>query len=219
MGLADRFRPIVPKDIARELGSAGLRSILRLMADAYGDLEARKCVMSNSDEDSITEEWYVCIQQRWKQDSRLSYIPVHQKSDATRAKARGKSPTVDFCFRDGFDDRSYFGVECKLLDEGSKKHIKAYLDDTEGIGRFVSGRYSAPSGAGAMAGYVRTGSCDKVAASLRTDIRKLTGNPKLTKSRTLSTFAYLYESRHTRNCPVATFRCYHLLLGFNCDEA
>ena len=219
MGLADRFRASVPRNIAKDLGSAGLTRILRLMVGAHRDLEARGCTTATTNEDSITEEWYVHILLRWKESPLMSCIPVHQKGDATKAKSRGKPPTVDFCFRDGFDSRSYFGVECKLLDESEKKYLKAYLHDTEGIGRFLSGRYSAYSGVGAMAGYVRSGSCDKVAASLRRDIQKLDGKPTLRKSRILSNFDQLYESRHTRDCPVAAFLCYHLLLGFNCDDA
>ena len=215
MGLADHIRPNVPKDIAKELGTAGLTCLLQLMADAYQDLKARKCIRADSKEDSITEEWFVHIQQRWKQKPAMSCIPIHQKQDATKAKPRGKHPTVDFCFRDCFDKRSYLGAECKLLDEGDRRYFKAYLDNTEGIGRFLDGRYSAHSGAGAMVGYVRSGSCDKVAASLEQAIQKLDGKPNLKKSQPLSRFDHLYESRHTRNCPVAGFLCYHLLFGFN----
>ena len=219
MGLADYIPPDVPKDIAKELGAAGLTCLLQLMVDAYHDLKARKCIGADSKEDSITEEWLVHILQRWKQKPTISCIPIHQKGDAAKAKPRGKPPTVDFCFRDRFDSSSYFGVECKLLDEGDRRRLRAYLDDTEGIGRFLNGRYSAHSGAGAMVGYVRSGSCDKVAASLRRDIQNLDGKPKLKKSRMLSTFDQLYESQHTRNCPVAGFLCYHLLFGFNCSAA
>lgn len=219
MGLADHIPPDVPKDIAKQLGAAGLTCLLQLMADAYHDLKARKCIRADSKEDSITEEWLVHILQRWKQKPTISYLPFQQKEDATKAKPRGKPPTVDFCFRDGFDDRVYFGAECKLLDEGNRRYLKAYLDDTEGIGRFLNGRYAAHAGAGAMVGYVRFGSCDNVAASLGEAIQKLDGKPKLKRSQTLSRFDQLYESHHTRNWPVAGFLCYHLLFGFNCSAA
>lgn len=219
MGLVDHVRPSVPKDIAKELGSAGLTCLLQLMADAYQDLKARQCIRADSSEPSITEEWVVLIEQRWKQAPTVSYIPFHEKQDATKAKPRGRRPTVDFCFRDGFDSRVYFGAECKLLDEGDRKHLRAYLDDTDGIGRFLDGRYSAHSSAGAMVGYVRAGSCDRVAASLGKAIQNLGGRPKLSESRPLSGFDHLYESQHTRTCQVAEFLCYHLLFGFGCSAA
>lgn len=214
MGLAEHIRPSVPKDIVKELGSAGVACILQLMADAYQDLKTRQYVQPDTSEDTITEEWFVHIQLRWRQKPTISCIPVHQKQDPTKSKARGKSPTVDFCFRDCFDYRSYFGAECKLLDAGNATHLNAYLDDTRGIGRFVDGRYAAYAGAGAMVGYVRSGRCDDVVASLRGAIHALSGRPKLKKSRPLSGCDHLYESEHLRSCEVPEFLCYHLLLGF-----
>jgi hypothetical protein len=216
MGFSHHARPSVPKDIARELGSAGLSCLLQLMVDAYRDLEVRQWVQADTGEDAITEEWLVHILLRWRQRPEMSWVPLQQKQDATRAKSVGKPPAVDFCFRDGLDFRVYFGAECKLLDAGNNTYLKAYLDDEKGIGRFLSGRYASCSGAGAMVGYVRSGSCDEVAASLGMAIQALKGKPRLEKSHLLSVFNQLYESRHSRACPVAEFLCYHLLFGFNC---
>jgi hypothetical protein len=61
MGLADRIRPTVPRDIAKELGPAGLACLLQLMIDAYSDLRARNCIRPGTSEDTITEEWFVHI--------------------------------------------------------------------------------------------------------------------------------------------------------------
>ena len=219
MGLVDHIRQTVPKDIVRELGPAGVACLLQLMADAYLDLRTTRFVQSDTSEDTITEEWFVYIQRRWRQKPAISFIPVHQKQDTAKSKARGKSPTVDVCFRDCFDNRSYFGAECKLLDAGNRTHLAAYLDDTKGIGRFVDGRYASNAGAGAMVGYVRSGTCDSVVTSLEHAIQRLSGKPKLTKSRPLRAFDQIYESQHSRDCQVAEFLCYHLLLGFNCSAA
>ena len=215
MGLADQVRPPVPKDIAKELGPAGLSCLLRIMADAYQDLKARQWVRADSSEDSITEEWYVFVLERWRQTPAISCIPIHQKQDATRAKSRGRPPTVDFCFRDCFDTRSYFGAECKLLDEGNQTHLAAYLDNIKGIGRFLDGRYAAHSSAGALVGYVRTGQCENVAASLQQAIQGLDGKPRLKRSVLLQDFHHLYESEHSRACPLPRLLCYHFLFGFD----
>lgn len=220
MGISDHTRPDIPKDIAKELGCAGLQCLLQLMVDAYENLAARQVVKIDTRENAITEEWFMDISLLWKEKPGIALIPLLQKEDATKTKSqRGSPPTIDFCFRDGFDGRVYFGAECKLLDETKARYLNAYLDSEEGIGRFLDGRYAACAGAGAMVGYVRSGSCDNVAKSLGQDIQGLNGNPKLSKSQMLSNFKQLYESQHTRNCPIAEFLCYHLLFGFNCNAA
>jgi len=214
VGLANGSRQSVPRDVAEVLGAAGVTRLLQLMVDAYRDLRSRQCVTANSSENSITEEWFVHIQQRWRQTPAISLIPFHQKEDATKAKARGGVPTIDFCFRSYFDRESYFGAECKLLDEGNATHLRAYLDSKEGIGRFLDGRYGANTGVGAMVGYVRSGVCEKVAETLSDRIPRLEGEPNLGKSHTLKNFDQLYETQHKRQCPVADFLCYHFLFGF-----
>jgi len=216
MGIANYVRPNVPPDVVKKLGAAGLTNLLQLMADSYRDLKEMGFVQADSRENTITEEWLVQISARCQQKPTSSYVPIQQKEDSTKAKSRGNPPTVDFCFRHRFDNRVYFGAECKLLDEGSKKYLEAYLSEKEGIGRFLDGRYSSHSGAGAMVGYVRSGSCAKVAESLEIAIQKLAGTPKLNKSQVLSNFDQLYESLHTRECPINEFRCFHLLFGFDC---
>jgi len=218
MGLADQVRPSVPKDIVKELGPAGVACLLQIMADAYLDLKARRWVRMDSSEDSITEEWYVYVLERWKQTPAISCFPIHQKQDTTRAKTRGRPPTVDFCFRDCFDACSYFGAECKLLDGGNETHLAAYLDRRKGIGRLLDGRYSAASSAGAMVGYVRTGECETVAASLKQAMTMLEETPSLQRSALLSRLYHLYESRHNRPSPLRKFLCYHFLLGFEASN-
>ena len=218
MSISDRACQRVPKDIAEELGLAGIARLLQLMVDAYRDLKARKCIAADSSEDSITEEWFVHIQQRWRNEPAIALVPVHQKADATEAKSRGRHPTVDFCFRDSYEARSYFGVECKLLDEGNTRHLGDYLDDTRGIGRFLRRRYAAYAGAGAMAGYVRIGSPNHVAEILKTALANVTDKVILARSGLLPGAPHLYESRHRRDRAraVAAFLCYHLLLAFEC---
>jgi hypothetical protein len=217
MRIADNTSASVPSDLARRLGSEGIRQLLKIMVDAYRDLYKRQWVRADSPEDSITEEWFVCIQKRWKPDNAYGLIPVPQKQDTGQAKTRGRPPTIDFCFRDGLSSQSYFGAECKLLDQGSSRHLKAYMDDTEGIGRFLSGKYAACTGAGAMVGYVRRGDCHVVAGELAKGIEQLAGKPKLLKSQPVESFEQLYESKHTRREGVSPFVCFHLLLAFNCS--
>ena len=142
-----------------------------------------------------------------------------QKQDRAKAGSRGGPPTIDFCFRDVFRREAYFGAECKLLDEGSSKHLRDYLDDRKGIGRFLRGKYASRVGAGAMVGYVRQGDCNVVAKDLARGISRLEGKPRLSKPKPLPRFDQLYESEHKRRSDVSPFVCYHLLFAFDCSAA
>ena len=216
MEIADNGPSSVPIDIAKRLGEQGIRHLLTLLTNAYHDLYARQWVKADSSEDSITEEWFVHIQGRWSSNHAFGLVPIHQKQDREKAKPRGRAPTIDFCFRDRFFPQSYFGAECKLLDQGSQRHLDAYLDDKEGIGRFVNGQYAAHTGSGAMVGYVRRGDCCKVSKAVGSELHRLKGNPTLKKSIPLPDFDYLYESQHNRDVGVSPFLCYHLFFAFNC---
>lgn len=200
-------------DLARELGQAGLSSILTLMCKAYVDLLNSRFVHKSTSEDEITEEWFVKIQYLYK-DSNLSIIPVHQKQDLIKGRPGKRSPTIDFCFRDRFFSESYFGTECKLLDEGNKKHATAYVSNN-GIGRFLDGRYSSKSSAGAMVGYVRVGNPEKVAKEMAKRISLLSDKRYMRKKRMVKNFKHIYESRHKRTSGVSPFQIYHLFCGFN----
>ena len=219
MRLSEPCRQYAPKDLAQELGPGGIRQLLLLLCKSYKDLLNSGFVQADTGEDTITEEWFVQIQKRWKRDRGISLVPMSQKQDKTKAAARGRPPTIDFCFRDEAFPECYFGVECKLLDADSAAYLGAYLDDKEGIGRFLNGKYAARTGAGAMAGYVRTGEAKAVAAELKKAINTLTGNPTLSKSAHLPGFEHLYESTHTRISGISPFICFHLLFAFCCSSA
>jgi len=216
MEIADNGPPSVPIDIAKRLGEQGIRRLLTLLTNAYHDLYARKWVKADSSEDSITEEWFVHIQVRWSSNRAFGLVPIHQKQDREKAKSRGRAPTIDFCFRDKYFPQSYFGAESKVLDQGSRKYLDAYLDEEEGIGRFLNGRYSAHNSAGAMVGYVRRGDCGMVSKDVGSELHKLKDNPILKKSTPLPGFDYLYESQHNRDVGISPFICYHLFFAFNC---
>ena len=219
MSVTRNVPPPALNDLAMELGQDGIRRILRLMSDAYHGLRARGIITATMQEDEITEEWVVDIKLRWRQEPNIQLVPIQQKRDAYKAKRRGKAPTIDFCFRDRLFPESYFGAECKLLDEGSNTYLKAYLDEEEGIGRYLSGKYAASTGAGAMIGYVRTGDPKAVARELAPGIKALHGAPEFKASQPLPDFDDLYESTHKRTDGVSPFQCFHMLLGFYCDAA
>lgn len=213
MSLSEVSQSIPAPDLAKELGQAGIRSILNLMCEAYVDLLNSRFVQNNTSEDEITEEWFVKIQCRY-QRSKLSVVPIHQKQDTSKGIPGKRSPTVDFCFRHNFFQESYFGAECKLLDEGSHKYLKEYVN-RNGIGRFLDGRYSSTSSAGAMVGYVRVGHPGAVAKKVAKSISLLPGNTHMKKTMMIRNFKYIYESRHIRTSGVSPFQIFHLFYAFS----
>ena len=221
MGIAHNRSAQVPRDLAKRLGITGIRKLLTIMTDAYHDLCNKTCVRADSSEPSITEEWFVQIQKRWRPEDAFGLVPIPEKQDTHKAKKKGRPPTVDFCFRDEFFPQSYFGAECKLLDQGSSNHLKAYLDDKKqkGIGKFLHGKYASCTGAGAMVGYVRRGDCNVVARDVAKGMRLLPGKPTLKRSEPLPRFDQLYESRHARSSSVSPFQCFHLFFAFGYPAA
>jgi hypothetical protein len=198
-------------DLAKELGTDGLRLLLKIMCDAYYALKKNRFVLDTTPEDVITEEWFLKIQDR---SQGLSVKPIPQKQDPTKGKKRGKAPTIDFCFRHERFSESYLGAECKLLDEGSSKHLREYMSDKRGIGRFLDGRYAYHSSVGAMVGYVRVGNPKNVAKSVRKSMSKFPDKPRMIKDKPIVSFEDIYKSRHTRTSGKSPFKIFHLFYAF-----
>lgn len=116
-------------------------------------------------EDSITERLAAAIKREKK--ARRSWFSIHFQvvplDDQGAVRAR-----IDFKFLAGYDEDAYFAFECKRLRiPRPKKPNKPYLNTSkyvndEGMGRFISGKYSSTQEHGAMIAYVMDG--DAVAA-------------------------------------------------------
>ncbi|SRR6266851_1403096 len=91
----------------------------------------------------------------------------------------------------------HYIIECKRLGRGAT--ASQYVE--EGMLRFVSGRYSSESAAGAMVGYVLTGTLDTWRVRVNAAV---IASPKLTAADQLSALreepgeALLLDSRHVR---------------------
>ncbi len=200
------------KDLAKELGENGVRQLLKIMCDAYHDLRKSNFVAHNKQEPEITEEWYLKILKQWRNSNMVGFYPICEKGDRRKGMKRGKAPTIDFCFRDEYYSASYFGAECKLLDEGEEKYVEYYVD--KGIMRYLEGKYGRNTSAGSMIGYVRTGDAKNVANKVAAKVQTLPGAPKMMRSRPLDTFDNLHESSHKRILGVTPFQLYHLFFQF-----
>ncbi len=213
MSLQQSYHPQPPSDeLSRALVSGAVRVMLCLMRDAYFDLLQKHIVTQEMDENDITEEWFVCLQQRWQQSALFSFVPIHEKQDKNEAKSRGKPPTVDFCFRSEWDKHYYFGAECKLVEANDQTLCQRYIEN--GVNRYVDGRYGQDFPEGAMLGYIRQTCCTDVATELRNRIGALKDHPSFQHTDVLLPLEECYISRHNRPKGISPFTLYHLLFGF-----
>lgn len=206
---------IVPSDIARRLGSGGLKEILEVMWLAYHDLKSDGIISANYDEDEITQEWFIRLYHRWTSDNRaarvnISLTPINQYTDDTMAKPRGKSPTIDFCFRAWNKDDGYFGAECKNLYVGNHAKSKRYVE--KGVKHFISGYYSSKSSVSAMIGYVLLGTVPEIVNELLPIINDT--DPTQNLGRELMVMDPQYKSIHTRTSDHQKITVHHLFFRF-----
>jgi len=151
-----------PKDLAEELGADGIRTILIIICEAYKILLILGKVESAMNETRITEELFIELQavMRTGEYRNLSLYPIHEKSHDRNGKGRGKTPTIDFCFRDRWVRDRYFGAECKLLKENYKTLYDDYV--AGGVCRYLTGKYSENCSIGSMIGYITSGNTGEI---------------------------------------------------------
>lgn len=208
-------KPRVPSDLAQSLGSKGVTTILDLIRDAYFDLLLKDNVTRTMSENEITEEWFVCLNKRWK-SADLSLVPIHEKADSTKKRStKGKPPTVDCCFRHEWHHQSYFGIECKLIEANDKQLCDEYV--VSGIQRFVSCQYGAKCSESAMLGYIRQTHCDDVATQLRMRVGMMCEKSEFVKADGMLPFDTYYNSQHQRTDCLSPFTIHHFLMFFQCQ--
>ncbi|WP_283608359.1 hypothetical protein [Faecalispora anaeroviscerum] len=205
----------VPKDIAKKLGSGGIKEIFEVMWLGYHDLKSDNAICISSSEDEITQEWYIKVYTRWTMENRASRIalhivPVNQYADDTMAKSKRKSPTIDFCFRAWQKEDGYFGAECKNLYKKDSSKIKRYVET--GVEHFITGYYSSKSSVSAMVGYVLSGNISDITGDLKEMIQKT--NPDQNLSRELLVVDPQYSSVHTRITDNQKITIHHMFFDF-----
>lgn len=205
----------VPVDIARRLGSGGIKEIIEIMWLGFHDLKSDNIISPAHQEDEITQEWFIKVCNRWYAENRASRInilltPINQYEDDTMAKPRGKRPTIDFCFRAWDKNDGYFGAECKNLYAGNQSKSNRYVET--GVKHFISGYYGSKSSVSAMVGYVLSGTIPDIINELKEIINNF--NPDRNLSRALLVSDPQYSSIHTRTTDSRKIQLFHLFFNF-----
>lgn len=214
MRLADRtdqqFISGRPKDLAEELGSDGIRTIIKIICDAYIKLRNSGVVTPDMSEPEITEELYYELLGVWA--NKTSLRPIHEKSHGRRETGPGKTPTIDFCFRARFPPNSYFGTECKLLKENDNGRYKDYV--AGGVCRYLTGKYSESCSIGSMIGYITSGNTGDIITEVKNRVDKVYNVSKMQKSDPINSFNEHYKSAHNREVDFSIFHIHHLFFSF-----
>ena len=209
-----RFIAGRPDDLAEELGSDGIRTILIIICEAYKNLRRFGKVSSAMNETRITEELCIELQvvMRTEEYRYFPFYPHPEKSHDRKGKGKGSTPRIDFCFRDRWVRDRYFGAECKLLKENYKTLYDDYV--AGGVCRYLTWKYSENCSIGLMIGYITSGNTGEIISEVKNRVDKTYNVSKMEKSDTINGFTGHYTSVHEREVGNTPFHIHHLFFSF-----
>jgi hypothetical protein len=136
-------------------------------------------------------------------------VGARSSLDAPRTEGR-----IDIKIIYSFDEREYFGMECKRVSGKSRKLAKKYVD--QGVMRFVTGKYSHGHEWGAMLGFVIDGNysgCVRLICGYLNKTRKTNGmKDKWAAEKNLGAYQNLYRTYHRQNAHSSLLTLLHLFL-------
>lgn len=211
-GVADGYFEFFPE----ELIPCGLR----LTLDAWRNLPSSA---KTGKEDNITGQLAAAMK-REKKARKLGFsihfqaIPLGPDGPV--------AARIDFKFLAGFDEDMYFAFECKLLripqSSGRAKPNTTSYVRSQGMGRFITGKYAPGQPHGAMIGYVMDGDTAAAKSAVialvqvrRTELKLISG-PGWEVSRFLPTEQVVRQTRHRRESNTGMskeFTLQHLFLS------
>lgn len=201
--------------LAKEICPDTDEVIIGIVIEGYRLLYSENVVQKNWSEDMITLQLYMRIQKAWKR-TKLTAIPVHQYPIFIKKKPLGRPPTIDFAFHRGFLDSSYFGFECKLVNDSDPMLIREYVGKN-GMLRFISGKYATEESIGGMVGYLINSKVSVVVELINKEILNKMSNSDCLNIRTpIKGFNHAYSSTHTKSGHGTSINLNHLFFPFNC---
>jgi len=202
-----------PRELASEVGPHNDLQILRVVVFAYRILQEERIVDRSWPEDKITRELYVRIQVYVKENG-INTIPVHQYPVYSKTPRRGRPPTIDFVFRNGYQESPYLGFECKIIDDNVASSIQEYVN--QGMKRFLTGKYARTEKIGGMVAYLIEKEILSCVLKINDKIQEEIGEADcLVESSLVDNFDGLYQSKHKRARLLDFFLIYHVFMSFS----
>lgn len=206
-----------PTWLGKIIGEGVIQTIMQTVVEAYEQLAHSGTVKRSWDEQRITKHLYIEIDSfrtGYSEATRsLGFDPFHEFPVYPK-KNTGRPPSIDFVFRDEFDDERYFAFECKKVDFRRGRLAGRYVRD--GIIRFCRGTYSSSMSVGGMIAYSFNGDPSLEVNAINARICNTKGLGKgdeLRLERIWSGFKGAYASLHARLFG-GPFKIYHLILSF-----
>jgi hypothetical protein len=201
-------------DLAKELGEQGIAKLLAIVCSAYKILQENSLINSEMKEYEITEELVTQVTCVWAESENKpqNIVPINQKSDTACAKKRGKAPTIDFCFRNSWIRETYFGFECKVLEQSDNSLYDKYI--VNGLDRYIGGTYCSKGSASSMVGYIKRGDLSIIVKEIKQRVDQDNISKNMSKSNNIGSFEQHFMSSHWR-VDGSEICIHHLFLHFN----
>jgi hypothetical protein len=110
-----------------------------------------------------------------------------------------------------WDEKNYFGIECKRLSGKNKGLDKKYV--TDGLMRFITGKYSQGHQWGMMVGYVTDGLCERAIQFVQERIDEhrtcLRIEKEFTRETQFNNYSTLHSSRHRQKITATIIMILH----------
>jgi hypothetical protein len=207
---SSRIRLGSPEGLSSIIGPASELQLLKVVICAYKALSNEKVIKEDWAEDKITRELFLRIQVHVQKNG-INTFPIHQYPLFLDSSKIGRPPTIDFVFRNGYEESPYFGFECKIVDDRKGQSIKEYID--EGMMRFLSEKYAATEKLGGMIAYLINREVENCVLKINERIKQEFGETACLAHSTLDVdFDFVFQSNHSRSN--LDFILYHVFMTF-----
>ncbi len=206
-----------PVPLAEQLKPALERRILEFVLEGFEHWRQHDFVAWDHTENAYTIRLLACMRQV-KRDKNLAFAPRREQPEDSPEALAGdaspnRSPRIDIAVGWGqIDDESaYYTVECKRLSKGQL--AGRYV--TDGMMRFVDGRYARAMPLAGMAAYVVSGDLETLWENVNAAVQgcsALGATDMLGKASPILGLKTVYESRHDRVSIGSKIRVTHLFL-------
>lgn len=204
LGDASLWEPLFPERLIPEILSLVVRTWDQLPRPDLSEGEV-----------SLTRRFRARLRQ--DKDARLLPLRIERESVEDTLEAGEELGRIDLRFSHGFRENVYFAFECKRLNlvDSSRRQSKAGEYVSNGLMRFIDGRYGRGLDSGGMIGYVMDGdvrwaivAVDRVIRSRREVLRLL--GEKLANCPLMLGHEQIRETRHEMEGQI--LRMFHLFL-------
>ncbi len=205
--------------------------VLAVTAEAYDSMRKDQIAQETWEEDNFTATLVTKYIRPFLANKDLTVVVICQTPIYTDPILAGNVPArkarktdIQFFIPVWDYSKVYFAWECKLvgdkrLERRCSNLVSEYV--TEGIVRFIDGKYSAEVASGGMLGYVLIGDIGNIVADINQSIiskrrrRHLSVADQMRQSKSVGNFHHVYLSQHRRRSGGKAISLYHLFLSFD----